>query len=53
MEISSLSDLDFNESGEWPFVVKMIAIILLCAVVWGGVRGGCVVRGAWFVARGA
>ena len=36
MEISSLSDLDFNESGEWPFVVKMIAIILLCAVVWGG-----------------
>lgn len=35
MEMSSLSDLDFNESGEWPFVIKMIAIILLCAIVWG------------------
>ncbi len=31
----SLSDLDFNESGEWPFIIKMIAILLLCAVVWG------------------
>lgn len=35
MDLSSLSELDFNESGEWPFVVKMIAIILLCISVWG------------------
>ncbi|MTI62815.1 type 4a pilus biogenesis protein PilO [Methylophaga sp.] len=36
MELSSLTDLDFNESGEWPLVVKFIAILLICAVVWGG-----------------
>ncbi len=35
MEISSLSDLDFNESGEWPLSFKIIAIILICLVVWG------------------
>ena len=35
MDMPSLSDLDFNESGEWPFIIKMIAILLLCAVVWG------------------
>ncbi|NQY27391.1 MAG: type 4a pilus biogenesis protein PilO [Piscirickettsiaceae bacterium] len=35
MDMSSLSELDFNESGEWPFIIKMMAIILLCAVVWG------------------
>ncbi len=35
MDMSSLSELDFNESGEWPFIIKMIAIILLCSVVWG------------------
>lgn len=31
-----LSELDFNESGEWPFIIKVLAIILLCIVVWGG-----------------
>lgn len=31
----SLSDLDFNESGEWPVVVKAIAILLLCVAIWG------------------
>ncbi len=36
MELSSISDLDFNESGEWPLVVKIIAILLICALVWGG-----------------
>ncbi len=36
MELSSLSELDFNESGEWPLVVKIIAVLLVCAVVWGG-----------------
>ncbi|MDH5358683.1 MAG: type 4a pilus biogenesis protein PilO [Gammaproteobacteria bacterium] len=35
MEIPSLSDLDFNESGEWPPVIKMLAILLLCLLVWG------------------
>lgn len=35
MDISSLNDLDFNESGEWPLIVKVIAIVLLCVVVWG------------------
>jgi len=36
MELSSLTDLDFNESGEWPVIVKFIAVALICAVVWGG-----------------
>lgn len=36
MELSSLTELDFNESGEWPLVVKIIAVLLICAVVWGG-----------------
>ncbi|MEX1199369.1 MAG: type 4a pilus biogenesis protein PilO [Methylophaga sp.] len=35
MELSSLSDLDFNESGEWPLPIKIVAIILICLVVWG------------------
>jgi type IV pilus assembly protein PilO len=36
MELSSISELDFNESGEWPIAVKVIAIVLICAVIWGG-----------------
>lgn len=36
MELSSLNELDFNESGEWPFSIKVVAIILLCALVLGG-----------------
>ena len=35
MELS-LSELDFNESGEWPVIIKTLAILLLCIVVWGG-----------------
>ena len=35
MELS-LSELDFNESGEWPFIIKLLAIILLCLAIWGG-----------------
>jgi type IV pilus assembly protein PilO len=35
MELS-LSELDFNESGEWPVIIKVLAILLLCIVVWGG-----------------
>ncbi|MDT8371595.1 MAG: type 4a pilus biogenesis protein PilO [Gammaproteobacteria bacterium] len=34
MEIPSLSELDFNESGEWPVSIKAIAIVLLCVVIW-------------------
>ncbi|MFT7413621.1 MAG: type IV pilus assembly protein PilO [Methylophagaceae bacterium] len=36
MELSSLSELDFNESGEWPLSIKIVAIILLAALVWSG-----------------
>ena len=36
MELSSLNELDFNESGEWPLPIKIVAIILLAALVWGG-----------------
>lgn len=36
MELSSLNELDFNESGEWPLPIKVIAILLLCALVLGG-----------------
>ncbi len=36
MELSSLNDLDFNESGEWPLAVKAIAIALVCILVWVG-----------------
>lgn len=31
----SLSELDFNESGEWPGFIKAIAVLLLSAVIWG------------------
>jgi len=36
MELSSLSELDINESGEWPLVIKVLAITLLCVLVWVG-----------------
>jgi len=36
MELSSLSELDINESGEWPRVIKVLAIALLCVLVWVG-----------------
>lgn len=35
MEMSSISELDFNESGEWPLPIKVISILLICAVMWG------------------
>jgi type IV pilus assembly protein PilO len=35
MELSSITELDFNESGEWPLPIKIVAILLLCAAVWG------------------
>jgi len=36
MDLASLNELDFNESGEWPVVAKAIAIFLLCVVIWVG-----------------
>ena len=36
MELTSLEELDFNEAGEWPVIIKVIAIILLCIVIWAG-----------------
>lgn len=35
MDLASINELDFNESGEWPLPIKIIAILLLCALVWG------------------
>jgi type IV pilus assembly protein PilO len=35
MELSSLNELDFNESGEWPLPIKLVAILLLFVLVWG------------------
>ena len=36
MDIPSVNDIDFNESGEWPLIGKIIAAMLICAVIWGG-----------------
>ncbi len=35
MELSSITELDFNESGEWPLPIKLVAILIICAIVWG------------------
>jgi len=36
MTLSELNDLDFSNIGDWPIPVKVIAIILLCALIAGG-----------------
>jgi len=36
VDIPSVNDIDFNESGEWPLIGKIVAAILICAVIWGG-----------------
>jgi type IV pilus assembly protein PilO len=36
MDLSSINELDFNESGEWPTPIKIIAAVLICLVVWAG-----------------
>ena len=33
MEIPSLNELDINEPGEWPQLIKIVAIALFCIVV--------------------
>lgn len=35
MDIPSINDIDFNESGEWPLIGKIMAALLICAVIWG------------------
>jgi type IV pilus assembly protein PilO len=35
MEFPSLSELDFNEIGEWPRLYKATLVILLCFSIWG------------------
>jgi type IV pilus assembly protein PilO len=36
MDLSSINELDFNESGEWPIPLKVLAVLSICAVIWGG-----------------
>jgi type IV pilus assembly protein PilO len=36
VDIPSVNDIDFNESGEWPLIGKIVAGLLIFAVIWGG-----------------
>ncbi|WP_330110489.1 type 4a pilus biogenesis protein PilO [Methylophaga thalassica] len=36
MDLSSITELDFNESGEWPTPIKIVAAVLICLLVWAG-----------------
>jgi type IV pilus assembly protein PilO len=36
MDLSSVTELDFNESGEWPTPIKIVAAVLICLLVWAG-----------------
>ena len=36
MDIPSVNDIDFNQSGEWPLIGKIVAGLLIFAVIWGG-----------------
>jgi type IV pilus assembly protein PilO len=36
MDLAAINDLDFSESGEWPVIAKVIAIVFLCVLVWAG-----------------
>lgn len=35
MELSSINDIDFSESGEWPVAGKIFSIVLICVLIWG------------------
>ena len=35
MDLSSINELDFNESGEWPTPIKLVALLLVVLVVFG------------------
>ncbi len=41
--MASLSELDFNEIGEWPGVFKALTILILCAVL--------LAAGYWFIIK--
>lgn len=36
MTLSELNDLDFSNLGDWPMPIKVIAIVLVCALIAGG-----------------
>lgn len=36
MDIPSVNDIDFSESGEWPLAGKIVAGLLICLFIWGG-----------------
>lgn len=35
MDLSSINDLDFNESGDWPTPIKLVVLLLVVLVVFG------------------
>ncbi|MBT5229644.1 MAG: type 4a pilus biogenesis protein PilO [Methylococcales bacterium] len=37
MELSDLNDLDFNNAGNWPIAAKIATLVLIAALVCGGV----------------
>jgi len=43
MNLSSLSDLSFQESGEWPLPIRLLAILLLCTLLWAA--------GYWYIIK--
>ena len=36
MTLSELNDLDFANMGDWPMPVKIVALVLICALIAGG-----------------
>ncbi len=36
MDLQQLNDLDFSNLGDWPIVVKLVAVLLACSLVVGG-----------------
>ena len=36
MTLSELNDLDFSNMGDWPMPVKIVALVLICALIAGG-----------------
>ena len=42
-DLSELNNIDFNDVARWPMPLKVVAIILLCAMVLGA--------GIWFDTR--
>lgn len=36
MDLPSINDIDFSESGEWSLPAKIFSIVLLACLIWGG-----------------